>query len=253
MVPLRFKFEQESAENSLREGNRLMSECEELNAFHDINSQKPVSFDGLPKMVDGKVKFTWSQVARSMQNCYICGASWRQMAHRHGNFTPDRKALSFGFSNLHVKMRAFEWVCKAACYRRVKAYECRGDDNKKLKEEDKAQLRTDFRTEFGRVIYGRKPNDGNIAKLAFSKPDVLARITGVPESLIYGLKTALDAVDCKHKISPQLYSAFANRWLDDFHTSTISWNVLSPTVHMLFVHGSDILRESPLAPGFLSG
>ena len=28
---------------------------------------------------------------------------------------------------------------------------------------------------------------------------------------------------------------------------------LSPTVHMLFVHGSDILRESPLAPGFLSG
>ena len=25
------------------------------------------------------------------------------------------------------------------------------------------------------------------------------------------------------------------------------------TVHMLFVHGSDILRESPLAPGYLSG
>ena len=50
-----------------------------------------------------------------------------------------------------------------------------------------------------------------------------------------------------------LYSEFANRWLDDFHTSSISWNILSPTVHMLFVHGSDIFRESPVAPGYLSG
>ena len=90
-------------------------------------------------------------------------------------------------------------------YRRVKAYECRGDDNKKLREEDKQRLIVDFKREFGRDIYTKGPNNGSIAKLAFSKPDVLARITGVPESLLWGIHTAFEAVDCKHKISPQLY------------------------------------------------
>ena len=81
----------------------------------------------------------------------------------------------------------------------------------------------------------------------------MVSITGVPESLINGIKTAFEAVDCKHKVSPDKFSEFAGRWLDEFHNSSISWNILSPTVHMLFVHGSDILRKSPIAPGFLSG
>ena len=90
-------------------------------------------------------------------------------------------------------------------YRRVKAYECRGDDNKKLREEDKQRLIVDFKREFGRDIYTKGPNNGSIAKLAFSKPDILAQITGVPEGLLYGIQTAFEAVDCKHKISPRLY------------------------------------------------
>ena len=81
----------------------------------------------------------------------------------------------------------------------------------------------------------------------------MASISGVPASLINGIKTALEAVDSKQKISPVKYATFASNWLDEFHASSISWNILSPTVHMLFVHGSDILHASPLAPGFLSG
>ena len=180
MVPLRYKFETESSENSLQEGERLMNECENLDPYHDIKSGKSVSFDGLPTMVDGKVKFTWSRVASAMSSCYICGATWKQMAKhpRDGNFRPDNKALSFGFSNLHVKMRTFEWVCKAAYLRRVKAYQCRGDENKLLKQQDLDNLIADFKTEFGYDIFGKKPHTGNVARLAFSKPDVFARITG---------------------------------------------------------------------------
>ena len=78
-------------------------------------------------------------------------------------------------------------------------------DNKKLKEEDKQRLILDFKREFGRDIYTKGPNNGTVAKLAFSKPDVLARITGVPEGLLYGIQTAFEVVDCKHKISPEKY------------------------------------------------
>ena len=59
MVPLRFKYESETTENSLAEGNRLMAEFEDLNPYQDMNSGKEISFDGMPTMVDGKVKFTW--------------------------------------------------------------------------------------------------------------------------------------------------------------------------------------------------
>ena len=152
-----------------------------------------------------------------------------------------------------VKMRAFEWVCKAGYLRRVKSYACTGDLNKKLKEEDLNTLRTDFKTHFGYTIFGKTPHTGNIARAAFSKPDIFAQITGCPESLINGLKTAFEAIDCKHKISPEKFNNFANNWLEEFHSSSISWNILSPTVHMIFVHGADILRSSPMAPGFLSG
>ena len=88
----------------MREGTRLSDECENLNHYHDIRSGKTVSFNGLPTMIDGKVRFTWSQVARAMTSCYICGATYKQMSHQHGRFDPDRRALNFGFSNLHVKM-----------------------------------------------------------------------------------------------------------------------------------------------------
>ena len=87
-------------------------------------------------------------------------------------------ALSFGFSNLHLKMRSFEWVCKAAYLRRVKDYACKGDHNKRLKEEDLQTLRVDFKREFGYEIFGKAPHTGNVARAAFSKPDIFAEITG---------------------------------------------------------------------------
>ena len=180
MVPLRYKFEPESPENSLQEGERLTAECEDLQPYQDIRSGKPISYEGLPTMVDGKVKFTWSRVAQSLTSCYVCGATWKQMAKhpRDGNFQADKRALSFGFSNLHVKMRTMEWVFKAAYLRRVKAYQCRGDHNKALKQEDLDTLIVDFKREFGYDIFGKKPHTGNVARLAFSKPDKLAEITG---------------------------------------------------------------------------
>ena len=51
----RFKFEKETTENSLNEGNRLMKECEELSSFHHVESNHDITYDGLPTMVDGKV------------------------------------------------------------------------------------------------------------------------------------------------------------------------------------------------------
>ena len=70
----------------------------------------------------------------------------------------------------------------------------------------KDELRADFKREFGRNIYlpNGQSNNGNAARAAFSKPEVFARITHMPESLILGIKTAIEAVDSPFK--GQLFS-----------------------------------------------
>ena len=75
MVPLRFKYESETPENSLAEGNRLMAEFDDLNPYQDMNSGKEISFDGMPSMVDGKVKFTWV-LSMSLLNNFNHHISW---------------------------------------------------------------------------------------------------------------------------------------------------------------------------------
>ena len=107
--PLRFAMENETHENSSREGLRLEAEAENLHSFHDNQSGKDITFTCLPTEVDGKVKFVWSDTTPSMQNCYVCGAVPSELAKKDGNFAPNRRALFYGFSNLHVKLRAFDW------------------------------------------------------------------------------------------------------------------------------------------------
>ena len=75
MCPLRFKFEKETDENSKREGDRLSTEEDNLASYFDPNLGTHFNFKGMPSMVDGKVKFTWSRNTPSMNNCVVCGAT----------------------------------------------------------------------------------------------------------------------------------------------------------------------------------
>ena len=68
-----------------------------------------------------------------------------------------------------------------------------------------------------------------------------------------GISTAIQAIDCPKRINPEKYHTFAQNWLDDFHSSIVNWSWLSPTVHLLFVHGADILRVMPVSTYLLSG
>ena len=76
---------------------------------------------------------------------------------------------------------------------------------------------------------------------------------GVPEPLLTGMSIAFQAIDCPEKISHVKFDQFAQSWLDDFHSSPVSWSWLSPTVHLLFVHGSQILKKMPVSSSLLSG
>ena len=179
--------------------------------------------------VDGKVRFTWAKTTPSMGNCVICGAKPSEMAQRHGNFQPFIDALDYGFSNLHVKIRAFEWCCKTAIYRDIRNYQARGPDKEKTAAR-KSELIKEFEAELGLKVFrpckkGGNSNNGNTARVAFNHPEIMARICHMPLSLVKGLKTMIDAIDTtSHDLNADKFEAFANAWRDEFHLSDISWN-----------------------------
>ena len=59
-----------------------------------------------------------------MDGLLVCGAKPTQLKLRHGPFAPNQKALRFGFSNLHVKLRCFDYICKTSINRDFKSHQC---------------------------------------------------------------------------------------------------------------------------------
>ena len=155
------------------------------------------------------------------------------MAKRHGNFVPkNQDVLSYGFSNLHCKMRTFEWVCKASNYRDVKSYQARGSENKTKVLMRKNELQKDFKEKLGLDVFkvrksGGTSNTGNTARVAFANPEIFSEITNFPVSLIKKLKILFDVIDTtSHEVDPDKFDEFCQSWLDEFFASNVSWNVL---------------------------
>ena len=191
---------------SLQEAERLEEQAETLKPHVDISSGKQINFSCLPTMVDGKVKFVWSQTTRSLQNCYICGAKPKELALRHGRrgkgFAPDKRALNFGFSNLHVKLRSFDYICKTSINQDFKSHQCRAE-NAPLALKRKDQLIIDIKRVFKYDTYGGfgAAKNGAVARAAFKQPELFSEITGLPVFLIKGISTAIQAIDCpRHSI-----------------------------------------------------
>ena len=91
-----------------------------------------------------------------------------------------------------------------------------------------------------------------MARKAFQNPEILSEITGVPLELVEGLAVMLELAKSTIPVCPEKYEFLANSWLDQFHSSAISWNWLSPSIHVLMHHGSQIIRALPCAPGLFS-
>ena len=50
--------------------------------------------------------------APASSSCPICHKTYRQIAQRHGDFTPKEVTVNYGFSILHFGIRAFKTIYK---------------------------------------------------------------------------------------------------------------------------------------------
>ena len=95
-------------------------------------------------------------------------------------------------------------------------------------------------------------NDGNTAREAFEKFEIFAQILGVDVDLVRDLHYLIMAVNSTMPLDADEFDADAASWLDRFHNSGISWNILSPSVHLLLHHGGDFIRYFKAPMGLFS-
>ena len=57
------------------------------------------------------------------------------------------------------------------------------------------------------------------------------------------MATLLDAINCGFELSPEAFQARADDWLDRWHASKMSWNVLSPyAVKIIMNHVTNLIK-----------
>ena len=56
-----------------------------------------------------------------------------------------------------------------------------------------------------------------------------------------------------NELTPEQFDILAQDWLRRFHgNQAMNWHWLSPTVHALLVHGAEMIRFLPAAPGLFN-
>ena len=114
--------------NVRKEADRLLHNVEELVPLYVPGIEKPIHYQCLRTMLDGKIKCILSDVSNNgFCNCVICGATPSQMAYPKGerhSFKASPLALSLGPGPLHVRLRTFDYVCKYYFHQDFKLWSC---------------------------------------------------------------------------------------------------------------------------------
>ena len=133
-----------------------------------------------------------------------------------------------------------------------------GDVNKQRYLERKEELQQAFLEKLNLRVYypnpfGGNSNTGSVAKKAFDNPEIFSEITGFPLDLLKDLSFLLTTLRCGKKVDADLYDIVAQNWLRKFHSDcNLNWNWLSPSVHVVLVHGAQLLRALLIPPGLSS-
>ena len=93
---------------------------------------------------------------------------------------------------------------------------------------------------------------GRTSRVAFKNAEKFGNIVALPEDLIVDLRRMIDALSSGHDLDPDKFQELADSWVDRFHQTGMRWNWFSPYMHMLMVHGGEVINALPLAPGLLS-
>lgn len=256
--PIRFRFVKESVDVTKQEISYVEDAIKKLTPTEVILHEKKFIFEQLFKMtmVDGKVCNAATDT-KSTSKCYICGATSKDFNNLAQKLQTSSKALDFGLSVLHARIRFFESVLHLAYKLPVKKYrEKRSKEEKELETQTKRNIQERFRIETGLLVDMPKANfgntnDGNTSRRFFENPQLAADITKVDFNFIYRLKVILETISSGHKIDTQKFDDYAMATAR-LYCDLYGWHPMTPTMHKILIHGGEIIENALLPIGQLS-
>lgn len=253
--PIKFEFIKESDDVIRREKENIENKINNLSSTH-LNGNIIVKHELLLTMIDGKA---CSSIARSSSmNCYICGATPKQMNCLDivQQRTVNINNLKFGMSSLHGWIRCMEFLLHISYNLEIQKWSVRDPQQKILKLERKKNIQEQFRRKLGLLIDVVKQgvgtsNDGNTARRFFENPSVTAEITGLDEMIIRKFSILLQAIASIEEIDPDKFDVFAKD-LAKLIIEKYGWYYMPASVHKILLHGAEIIRNAFLPIGQLS-
>jgi hypothetical protein len=92
---------------------------------------------------------------------------------------------------------------------------------------------------------------GNVARALFDQPETFASVLSIDYELVKILSLLLIAIRSFHKVNLAEFQRLSDRAMEIFKTKYPKFRP-SPKIHLLLVHGAEILSHMELAPGFYS-
>lgn len=210
--------------------------------------------------IDGKVLNVLTE-SKSAQQCPICQAGPKEFRTIRNfdspYFEPKTDALKYGLSPLHAWIRSFEFVLKLSYKLDLKKWQVRGAEEKRIMAEKKQKIQKEFLLQMG--LHVDKPkangsgntNDGNTARRAFSRTDLLASITGINNDFLKHLHIILIALSSEFEIDAQRFRDYCIKTSEIFFQN-YEWYSMSATIHKILVHSSQIIEASVVPVGVLA-
>lgn len=261
--PLSLEFVKETKDLNVRTKQNIDMEIESLENFvYILPSGKSItmSYELYLTMVDGKVVSHITNQS-SFQRCTCCSATPKQMNQienlTNGTFDADPSTLAYGISPLHCWIRSFETVLHISYRLSIKKWQVRTEEdklsvkNRKLLVQaefvDKFNMRVDMPTAGG----SGNSNTGNVARRAFSDPQLLSTILNIDCTLLTRLYMILIAISCEYTLDPEKFKSYCH---DTFkiYLQHYDWFPTPSSFHRLLIHGAEIAAKSPFPLGMMS-
>lgn len=158
---------------------------------------------------------------------------------------------------MRMRYRIFECLVHISYRLELKAWQVRGDNNKRIFEEKKREIQQNFRERTGLLVDVPKPggsgttNDGNTARRFFADSSLSASITGIDEDVIRRFGVVLSTISCGYAINVDAFREYA-LYTAKLFVEKYPWYFMPATVHKILIHGAIIIKEAILPIGQLS-
>lgn len=255
---LGYQFVKESIEVIKNEVGRVEDQIRNLNAcILEIDGYRfSIAYDMILSMIDGKVVQVVND-SPSTQRCPHCKCPPSDMNNLPAVYSKAESlpALSAPLPTLHARIKFMECVLHIAYRLDFKKWRVTKDhtaarDLKKKAIQNRFLSERGLSVDFVRNQVGTS-NDGNTSRRFFADPSLASEITGVDETLIDRFATILDTINCFGNIHAREFDLFC-RQTAKLYVELYPWYPMPASVHVVLIHGAQIIANSPYPVGRLS-